>query len=45
MHRKYNGQWRQLDAGQICTENTIGQWRQLDAGKICSENTMVNEGN
>ena len=23
MYREYNGQWRQLDAGKICTENTM----------------------
>ena len=23
MYREYNGQWRQLEAGKICTENTM----------------------
>jgi hypothetical protein len=23
MYREYNGQWRQLDAVKICTENTM----------------------
>ena len=45
IHREYNGQWRQSDAGKNMYREYNGQWRQLDAGKICTENTMVNEGN
>ena len=45
MYREYNGQWRQLDAVKIFTENTMVNEGNQRLYKICTENTIVNVGN